>query len=104
MVFDTYMTRLKRYAGFGLLAAVIVGYFVFHAINGEHGILAHGRYEERVVTLKTELDDLKTRRQGLENRIALLKSESLDPDMLEEQARGALNLAHPRDVLLMMKR
>jgi len=103
MAFDTHYTRMKRNAVIGVLACAVVGYFAFHAFNGDHGIFANARYETRVVGLKAQLAGLKSQRQTLEHRIALLKPESLDPDMLEEQARGTLNLAHPRDVMVMKR-
>jgi cell division protein FtsB len=103
MVFDTHYSRLKRHAVIGVLACAVVGYFAFHAFNGDHGIFANARYEERVAGLKARLAGLKAQRQALEHRTALLKPESLDPDMLEEQARETLNLAHPRDVMVMKK-
>ncbi len=103
MVFDTQYTRLKRRAVLGAFTALIVGYFAFHAFNGDHGIFANKRYEERVTELKAELFSLKGEREQLEHRISLLKPESLDPDMLEERARDTLNLAHPRDVMVMKR-
>lgn len=101
MVFDTHYSRLKRRAAIGAIACAIIGYFAFHAFHGEHGIIASERYEARVKTLHKEVAELQARRQSLERRISLLSAESLDPDMLEEQARKTLNLAHPRDVVIL---
>jgi cell division protein FtsB len=103
MVFDTHYSRIKQRVTISVLACSIVGYFAFHAFNGDHGIFANARYEERVVSLKAELASLKGRRQELEHRIALLKPESLDPDMLEERSRDTLNLSHPRDVMILKR-
>jgi cell division protein FtsB len=103
MVFDTHYSRIKQHLAIGVLACFVVGYFTFHAFNGEHGIFANARYEERVMGLKSELTALKGQRQELEHRIALLKPESLDPDMLEERSRDTLNLAHPRDIMILKK-
>src|SRR4051812_40182816 len=103
MVFNTHHSRIKRRLVFGVLACAVVGYFAFHAFNGDHGIFAAARYEARVAGLKAQLAGLKAQREELERRTALLKGESLDPDMLEEQARETLNLAHPRDVMVMQK-
>jgi cell division protein FtsB len=36
--------------------------------------------------------------------VSLLKSESLDPDMLDERARAVLNYVHPKDVTVPLKR
>lgn len=103
MVFNTYHSRLKRRMLIAILALAVVGYFTFHAFNGDHGIIAHKSYVTRVEGLKAELSDLQAQRQQIEHRIALLKPDSLDPDMLEERARETLNLAHPRDVMVIKR-
>lgn len=103
MVFNTYYSRLKRRMVVGMLALAVVGYFAFHAFNGDHGIIANQRYEARVAELQAELTALEAQRQEMERRIALLKPESLDPDMLEERAMDTLNMAHPRDVMIMKR-
>jgi hypothetical protein len=36
--------------------------------------------------------------------VALLRPESLDPDMLDERARAILNLAHQDDLIMMKRR
>ena len=43
-------------------------------------------------------------RGRLERDVALLRPESLDPDMLDERARAILNLAHPDDLVMMKRR
>ncbi|MEK9596102.1 MAG: hypothetical protein VW057_09085, partial [Rhodospirillaceae bacterium] len=44
--------------------------------------------------------DLIQRRQLIEDRVALLRPESLDRDMLEERARAMLNLGYATDVVI----
>ena len=36
-----------------------------------------------------------------ERRVALLRSDRIDPDMLDERARALLGLADPRDLVLL---
>jgi cell division protein FtsB len=40
----------------------------------------------------------------LERDVALLRPESLDPDMLDERARAILNLAHSNDLIMLKRR
>jgi hypothetical protein len=35
--------------------------------------------------------------------VVLLRSESVDPDMLDERARAMLDYVHPRDLVLLGK-
>jgi cell division protein FtsB len=43
-------------------------------------------------------------RLRLENKVALLRPESIDPDLLDELARGKLELARPTDVVAFTSR
>ena len=39
-------------------------------------------------------------RRDLERDVALLRPESLDPDLLDERARAALGFAHPDELTI----
>ena len=39
-----------------------------------------------------------------DEKVKLLKSDSIDPDMLDERARAVLDYLDPRDVTTMLKR
>ena len=83
------------------LTIAILGYFSFHALSGEYGLIARARLETKAVSLQAELDDLKTRRIALERRVVLLRPESLDPDMIDERARASLNMVHPDEITIL---
>ncbi|WP_417683791.1 FtsB family cell division protein [Roseibium sp.] len=76
-------------------------YFGFHALNGELGLVGRAAIERQVMDLETELQVLIDERQGLHARVTLLRSESLNPDMVDERARLNLNLAHANDLTIM---
>ncbi|HEY0566785.1 MAG TPA: septum formation initiator family protein, partial [Xanthobacteraceae bacterium] len=71
---------------------------------GNHGLLARQYLEEQSAQLSGDLARLKAERAEWERRVALLKSDRLDPDMLDERARAMLNYVHPRDLVLILKR
>jgi cell division protein FtsB len=85
-------------------AAVLIGYFGTNAYNGNRGLKAKGDIERQMTTLSGELDRLKAEQARWERRIALLKSDDLDPDMLDERARILLDYADPQDLTLMLDR
>ena len=89
---------------FPLLALGVGGYFAYHLQNGEHGLASSADLESRRDVLEGELAGLREIRQRIERDVALLRPESLDPDMLDERARAILNLAHPDDLVLMKRR
>ena len=83
------------------LAALLIGYFGVNAYSGNHGIKDKQDIDRQIAALTTELHGLQIERAQWERRVALLKSNGLDPDMLDERARELLDYAHPNDLTLM---
>ena len=81
---------------------LVLAYFAYHAVEGEFGLYALERLEAEEQALSEELLRLRDARAQTEKRVALMRPESLDPDVIDEQARQALNLAHPHDVVLFL--
>jgi len=89
---------------FPLLACGAAGYFAYHLQTGDHGLEARAQLEGRKAALEGELAGLQEVRTRIERDVALLRPESLDPDMLDERARAILDLAHPDDLIMMKRR
>lgn len=83
------------------VAAVFLSYFGFHAFQGEYGIYAKYRLEERVAILEGNLAKVSAERTRLERRVQLLHDGTLEKDILDEHARRALNLALPDEIIIM---
>ncbi len=95
----TFLTTLGLYVG----CALVIGYFAVNAYTGNHGLRAQQDLDLQFAMLSTELAGLKQQRAEWQHRVKLLKSESIDPDMLDERARLVLNYLDPRDLTLMLK-
>ena len=93
---------LKR-AIFPIVTAACLGYFGYHAFHGDYGIFAQIRLKQDTAELTDELAGLTARRTELEKRIALMKADNLDPDMLDERARSSLNMANPDEVIILKR-
>ena len=78
----------------------VMVYFAYHAVHGDHGLYASWGLQTRVEALRAERDGLVAVRDDLEHKVGLMRPESIDPDMLDEQARATLNLAHPNDIII----
>ncbi len=83
------------------IAIAALGYFGFHAMNGELGLVGRAMIERQVSELETELAALAAERQELHARVSLLRPESLDPDMLDERARLNLNVVHSNELVVL---
>jgi cell division protein FtsB len=77
-------------------------YFIWHAWNGNRGLKAKVEYRAQAKSLQTELADLKAERFGLERRIAMMRAESVERDILEEEARRQLGRVHRNDVVVFL--
>ena len=94
------LTAIGLYLG----AALLIGSFGVNAYTGNNGINARQGLDVQMARLTTERDALRAERQQWERRVALLKSQSLDPDMLDERARALLDYVDARDLTLMRRR
>ena len=83
------------------VSAVFLAYFGFHAYHGEFGIYSKYRYEGEAVELQARLDTVKAERLEMERRVQLLQDGTLEKDMLDEQARRALNLSQTDEIVIM---
>jgi cell division protein FtsB len=81
------------------MAAAMVGYFGVNAYTGKYGLNARGELDQEIVALTSELARLKRERTEGEQRVSLLRSDRVDPDLLDERARYQLDYANPRDLV-----
>jgi cell division protein FtsB len=93
--FKSFLTGLALYT----MAAALIGYFGVNAYTGKYGLHAQATLDQEMIALTAELSRLRQERIVLEQRVSLLRAESLDPDMLDERARFQLEFAHPRDLV-----
>lgn len=90
--------------GLYVVAAALIGYFGFHAFNGQRGLHARHEIDQQMAELTAELDRLKAERSQWDRKVTLLRPDRIDPDTLDEQARLLLNVAHPNDLVMMVRR
>src|SRR5580693_8721594 len=93
----SFLTGLALYA----MAAALVGYFGVNAYTGKYGLNARQELDQEIIALSSELARLKRQRAEGEQRVSLLRSDRVDPDMLDERARYQLDYANPHDLVRM---
>ena len=86
-----------------VMAALLIGYFGVNAYDGAHGLKAKQDIDRETATLSAELTQLQSEHAQWEYRIALLKSDDIDADMLDERARALLDYVDPNDLVMMIK-
>jgi len=93
--------RGARAIGFPLLGFALIVYFAYHLVQGDRGLVAWKRLTQQLEEAKAYSEQVAVEKQELERRVALLRPDRLDPDMLDEQARGLLNLSRPDEVVIL---
>ena len=90
-----FLSTLALYVG----CALMIGYFGVNAYTGKYGLNARQELDQEIIALTSELARLKRERAEGEQRVSLLRSDRVDPDMLDERARYQLDYANPRDLV-----
>jgi cell division protein FtsB len=84
------------------VAGSVTSYFVRHAVHGQRGLKTGEEYEQKLTQLKFERDMLKMQRLQFERRLALIKGEKVDADILEDEVRKTLGRVHKNEVVVLM--
>jgi cell division protein FtsB len=85
------------------LSGAASSYFVWTALNGDRGLKTKVEYKKQIAALRNDLDGLRAEHALWDHRISLMRSEAIDRDLLEEQARLKLDYVDPRDVVVFLK-
>ncbi len=85
-----------------VLWLLIVGYFTYHLVQGDRGILAMWRLQSQLRYSENQFLTLQTQRKDMEKHVQLLHPSHVDQDMLDEQARSTLGYAAPNEVMVLL--
>ncbi len=100
MITRQYKKSFVRRLWMPLLAAAILGYFGYHAFTGAFGIWAMDRLEADGARLTAERDQLDAERATLQRQVDTVRPTSLDADVIDFEARKALNVMRPDEVVI----
>ncbi len=78
----------------------ITYYFGWNAIHGKSGLEAQAAQRAELAQASQQFSVVDAQRVQWEARIAALSGQTIDGDMLDEQARQVLNLANPGDLVI----
>ncbi len=81
------------------VCCALLGYFAWHAWKGPRGYPYQHGLEDKLAMLNQKLETLTEQRSRQEAKVALLRPESIDPDLLDEMARRTLEMTKPGDVI-----
>jgi cell division protein FtsB len=90
--------RLEILVGTGCIA--LLSYFIWQAELGPRGFTYQKTLNAQGIKLSTDFETLKQQRKLLEEKVAELRPNSIDPDLLDEMARQSLNFTSPNQYLV----
>lgn len=86
------------------IAVLLVFYFVFHAFSGKKGVFALSSMQKELLSKSKQLEEKRAKRIEIEHRVNLLKSDSLDLDILEEQVKKNLGFSKKNEKIYDMSK
>lgn len=83
-----------------LMGAAMMTYFVYHAVQGDRGLIAWWNLRYEIDKADAQLGLVTAEKQALERRVALLRPQSLDTDLLAERAHLMLGAVQGDDLIV----
>lgn len=74
-------------------------YFTIHSFYGDRGFVSYCLVQKKIESKLETLTKLQSIRIKLKNQVNLVRNESIDLDILNEQARKKLNFANPKELI-----
>jgi cell division protein FtsB len=98
-----FWTRLRAFLyplAFYAVLGGASGYLVWDAGHGQRGLKTKAEYASQMQELNAQLKGLQAERQGWERRVALMRPEAADRDLLDEEARTVLGRVGKNDLVV----
>lgn len=96
-----------------LVCLVSIGYFSYHALRGQNGLIVWWQLNRQAEDLRVRLVQARAEREDLQRHVDLLGQQAdvtdqvmqvqIDPDMLDERVRYILNWSDPREVTILLR-
>lgn len=85
---------------FYMAASACVAYFLYHAHHGARGLETKQELKTRIAELRQDFEIVRKERLEWEQRVALMRRDEVDRDLLDERARAVLGRVHRNDVVV----
>jgi cell division protein FtsB len=82
---------------------LLYAYFSWHYYYGSRNLAVLAQTAQKAVEMRAELQNVIAIRQRLEAKVALLRPEHIDPDLLDEIARRILDYGSANELIVVVK-
>src|ERR1700730_5814765 len=84
-----------------VLGIALTGYFAYHLVEGDRGLIAWLHLTREIRAENAELEAVRAQGQEHAEEGPNLKPDHRDPDLLDERVRATLNLVAPGETVIM---
>lgn len=95
------MRRRARFFVGPVLAIAVTGYFAYNLVEGDRGMLAWFRVNQDLRNAKANLSVVQAERATLDRKVANMRPDHVDPDLLDQEVRSRLDLAAPNEIVVL---
>jgi cell division protein FtsB len=96
------MRRRARFLVGPVLGLAATGYFLYHLIEGNRGLVAWVRLNHEMRVAEANLAKVDAERADLSHRVADMRADHVDPDLLDEEIRRTLNYVSPNEIVIQL--
>ena len=82
---------------------LLYAYFSWHYYYGSRNLAVLAQTETKAAEMRADLQNVIEIRQRLEAKVALLRPEHIDPDLLDEIARRILDYGSENELIVVIK-
>ena len=86
----------------GIICLCLSLYFTYHLIGGERSYLRLMSLRHQIDTTQVAYTQTKEKREATEQKVVMMRPGSIDPDLLEEQARSILGYRRADEKIILM--
>lgn len=99
ILFFPIASRQRRQVYAMLILTALGFYFAYHLVSGNNGLLATMQLTTKLEEAQMRLDEIRMERLKLQHRVKMMSPESLDLDLLDEQARKVLGHSKKGEII-----
>jgi len=82
---------------------LLYAYFSWHYYYGSRNLAVLAQTANKAVEMRAEVQNQIELRRRLESKVALLRPEHIDPDLLDEVARRILDYGSANELIVVIK-
>jgi len=96
------LRRRGRQVAGSFFGGILVAYFLFHMVQGERGLFAWVQLNQQIDQKERENKHLQAERVAWENKIKLMRTDSLDADLLDERVRLMMGFSNKDEAVIFL--